>query len=262
MRQAFIGLIFLATAASAFATIRPGDPKLTGEEIEKKQDRMQSGYSGETRDMTLTLINAQNAQSIRKVTFAGYEGNERREKTLITFVYPPDMKGSSLLTHEHGTDDDDQWLYLPEVKRVKRIASANQSGSFMGSEFAYEDMVVRQLEKYDFKYLGDETIDGKDCYVIERIPKNKNSGYSKVIRWRMKDNLQELRSEYYDRKGEKLKERMMEGHHLVDGFWRVRQISVTNVQTNKKSVITFDNVKLKLNLPEREFSVQEFNSAQ
>jgi len=201
-------------------------------------------------------------QSVRKLTFAGFEGRDRQEKTRVTFTYPPDMKGSSLLTHEHGQEDDDQWLFLPEIKRVKRIASANQSGSFMGSEFAYEDLVVRQLDKYTFNYLGDETVDGKDCYVIERIPRNKNSGYSKVVRWRMKDNLQELKSSYYDRKGDLLKERLMEGHHLVDGFWRVRQITVTNVQTNKKSMLAFDNVKLKLNLPEREFSVQEFNAAQ
>lgn len=259
----FVASVFLFfIAVSAHAALRPGDPKLTGEGIEREQDRMQSGYLGETRDMTLTLINAQNEQSVRKLRFAGLEGADRKDKTRVTFTYPPDMKGSALLTHEHGQQDDDQWLYLPEVKRIKRIASSNQSGSFMGSEFAYEDLVVRQIDKYTFKYLGDETIEGKDCFVIERIPRSKNSGYSRVVRWLMKDNLQELRSAYYDRKGDLLKERQMEGHHLVDSFWRVRKITVTNVQTNKKSVLTFDNVKLKLNLPPREFSVQEFNAAQ
>lgn len=262
MRKAIIGLILLSAQAWALASLRPPAQGLDGMEIERRQDAMQSGYVGEIRSMTLTLFNAQNEQSVRKLTFTGFEGRERQEKTLLTFTYPVDMKGSSLLTHEHGEADDDQWLYLPEVRRVKRIASSNRSGSFMGSEFAYEDLVVRQLDKWDFSYVGDETIDGKDCYVVERTPKNRSSGYSKVRVWRMKDNLQELRSQYFDRKGELLKERVMEGHRLIDGFWRVRSITVSNVQTNKKSVLSFDDVKLKLSLPERQFSVQEFNAAQ
>jgi len=223
---------------------------------------MQSGYVGETRQMTLTLISPQGEESVRKLAFEGFEGGNRHDKSLLRFTFPADMKGATLLTHEQGDGDDDQWLYLPAVKRIKRIATTNQSGSFMGSEFAYEDLVVRQLDKYEYRYIGDETIDGKDCYVIERTPKNKASGYSRVVRWRMKDNLQELRSDYYDRKGELLKRRDMEGHHLVDGYWRVKRILVANVQTNRKSTISFDDVKLKVQLAAERFSVQEFNAAQ
>jgi len=244
----------------ALAEIRPGDPALDGLAIEERQDQMQSGYKGETRFMTMILINAQGQESVRKLLFAGREDMNRREKTVVHFDFPPDVKGTALLTHEHGEQDDDQWLYLPSLKRVKRIASSNQSGSFMGSEFAYEDLVVRQIEKYTFRYLGDEVIDGQDCYVIERTPKNRNSGYSKVVRWRMKSNLQELRTDYYDRKGELLKQRFMTGHRLIDGFWRVSKMTVKNVQTNKASVLTFDDVKLKLDLPEHKFTVQEFGT--
>lgn len=262
MRKAILTSALLLASALASASIKPGDPKLTGEGIERDQDKMQSGYIGETRDMTLTLISADGKETVRKLTFEGFEGPNRRDKTVMRFVYPADMKGAAVLTHEQGSGDDDQWLFLPAIKRVKRIASSNQSGSFMGSEFSYEDLVVRQFDKYTFKYLGDEVIDGKDCYVIERIPKNKNSGYSKVVRWRMKDNLQELRTDYFDRKGELLKRRKMEGHHLVDGFWRVTKVTVTNVQTNKKSTMSFDTVAVKQKLPEQEFSVQEFNAVQ
>lgn len=262
MLKTVLAAALTLAAMSANAAMRPADPKLTGEEIERRQDKMQSGYVGETRDMTLTLFNADGKQTVRKLTFEGFEGPDRRDKTIMRFSYPADMKGAAVLTHEHGSNDDDQWLYLPAVKRVKRIASSNQSGSFMGSEFAYEDLVVRQFDKYTFKYVGDEVIDGKDCYVIERVPKNKSSGYAKVIRWRMKDNLQELRTDYYDRKGELLKQRKMEGHHLVDGFWRVTRITVSNVQTSKKSTISFDALKVKVPLVEQRFSVQEFNAAQ
>src|SRR6185369_729676 len=123
------------------------------------------------------------------------------------------------------------------------------------------DMTVRQLDKYTFRYLGDEAIDGKDCYVIELVPKSGTSGYSKAIRWRMKDNLQEVRTDYYDRKGDLLKRRITTGHHLVDGFWRATNISVKNVQTNKASTLTFDAVRLKVDLPSHRFTVQQFDAS-
>jgi Outer membrane lipoprotein-sorting protein len=246
----------------ATATLRPPSAGLTGEEIERRQDTMQSGYVGESRTMTLTLINAHGVQSVRKLNFSGFEGQARRDKTLLTFNFPADMKGTVLLTHEQGDKDDDQWLYLPAVKRVKRIASSNKSGSFMGSEFAYEDLIVRQLDKYKFRYLGDEIIDGKDCYVVEFVPKSATSGYSKAVRWRQKSNLQEVRTDFYDRKGELLKRRTVEGYRQIDGFWRAGKITVVNVQTSKKSTITFDDVKMKVKMPEQNFSVQQFGSGQ
>ena len=234
----------------------------TGEELEIRQDRMQSGYGTETREMTMTLINAQGEQAQRKLRFEGFEGAERRDRTIVRFNYPADVKGTALLTHEQGVGDDDQWLFLPAVQRVKRIASSNQSGSFVGSEFAYEDLVVRQIDKYAYRYLGDEVLDGRNCYVIEFIPKNKKSGYSKLVRWRLKDNLQELRTDFYDRKGELLKQRYIEGHHQVNNFWRVGKVTVKNAQTNKSSVLSFDQISIKVALPESRFNVQEFMAAQ
>lgn len=258
----FSAALAALSMSTAQAALSPPDATLDGDKIEVKQDQMQSGYIGETRDMTMTIINAQGEQSERKLRFEGWEGINRHDKTILHFSAPADLKGTALLTHEQGDGDDDQWLWLPAAERVKRIASSNKSGSFMGSEFAYEDLVVRQLDKYSFKYLGDEVIDGKDCYVIERTPRSKTSGYSKVIRWRMKDNLQELRTDYYDRKSELLKQRLMEGHHLVDGYWRVTKITVKNVQTSKSSTLSFDKVKIKVALPANRFSPQEFMGAE
>jgi len=259
---------FLAILASlllplyAHAELRPPAPGVEGIDIERKADEMQAGYIGESRSMTLTLINADGQESQRKLDFWGHEEPDRHDKTIVKFTYPPDIKDTALLTHENGAEDDDQWLYLPSLKRAKRIASSNKSGSFVGSEFAYEDLVVRQFEKYSFKYLGDDTVDGKDCFVIERTPKNPTSGYSKIIRWRYKDNYQEAKSEYYDRKGELLKKRFLEGHHQVEGFWRSTKITVTNVQTNKASTLAFDDIKLKVPQDENMFSVRALESVQ
>jgi hypothetical protein len=255
--------VLAATVATASAgSLTPPESSLTGEEIEIRQDKMQSGYGAETRELTMTLVNAQGEQSQRKLRFEGFEGADQRDRTILRFNYPADVKGTALLTHEQGAGDDDQWLFLPAVQRVKRIASSNQSGSFVGSEFAYEDLVVGQLDKYTYRYVGDETIDGQACYVIEYVPKNKKSGYSKLTRWRIKDNLQELRTDFYDRKGELLKQRFIEGHRQVNGFWRVGKVTVKNVQTNKSSVLAFDQINIKVVLPESRFNVQEFMAAQ
>jgi hypothetical protein len=265
--KAIVGLFGAASAlllslapATAVGPADTAADQVKAREIEVQADALQKDYKAERRQMTLTLISAQGQQSVRKVTYESLEGADRQDKTLISFVYPPDMKGVSLLTYEHTVGDDDQWLYLPSLQRVKRIASSNKSGSFMGSEFAYEDLVVRQLENFDYRYLREEVVDGKRCHVIERLPRDKNSGYSKIIRWRLADSLQELKSEYYDRKGELLKVRIMEGHHQVAGIWRVNRITVTNVQTNKKSVLSFDEIAIKIDIPAGKFQVQSLES--
>lgn len=259
------GLLVMAgmlASATVHAEPRPPTPGIEAMDIERKADEMQAGYVGETRKMTLTLINADGQESQRKLDYWGFEEPDRHDKTIVKFTYPPDIKGTALLTYEKGEEDDDQWLYLPSLKRAKRIASSNKSGSFVGSEFAYEDLVVRQFEKYNFRYIGDDTVNDKDCYIMERTPKNQTSGYSKVLRWRYKDNLQEAKSEYYDRKGELLKERFMDGHHQVDGFWRSTKITVKNVQTGKGSVLAFDDIKLKVPQDKSQFTVRALESVQ
>jgi hypothetical protein len=260
IRNLLIFLLALIPVAAS-AELQPGVPNQDGLTLERRADQMEVGYVGEYREMTLLMINAEGQEAMRQLSYEALEEPNRKDKTVIRFTFPPDTKGTTLLTHERGEEDDDQWLYLPSLKRVKRIASSNKSGSFMGSEFAYEDMVVRQFEKYHFRYLGDELVDDRDCYVIERTPKSADSGYSKVIRWLQKDNLQELKSDFYDRKGQLLKQRILEGHHQVDGYWRVSKIIIKNVQTRKSSVLTFDEVQLKVSQPERKFSVRGFGGA-
>lgn len=247
---------------SSYAELQPPTAGLTAIDIERKADEMQAGYIGEARNTTLTLINTDGQESQRKLDFLGHEETDRHDKTIINFTYPPDIKDTALLTHENGSDDDDQWLYIPSLKRAKRIASSNKSGSFVGSEFAYEDLVIRQIEKYTFNYLGDDTVDGKPCYVIEKTPKNTTSGYSKIISWRYKDNYQEAKTEYFDRKGELLKKRSIEGYHQVEGFWRATKISMQNVQTNKASTLAFSDIQLKLPQEGSRFTVRALESVQ
>lgn len=250
-----VGFLCLVTMQAATAEMSVQELQKKGYALEQKAENTLLGYGGETRSLTLTLINAHGQESVRKLEYEAMEGDDGNDKTLLRFLYPSDTKGTTLLTHEKKDADDDQWLYLPALRRVKRIATSNQSGSFMGSEFAYEDIVVRQLDRFTYKYLGEEEIEGTPLYVVEGVPKSEDSGYSKIIRWRYKDNLQEYKTEFYDKKGQLYKKRVMSNYKKVDGFWRAEKITVTNVQTNKASVIEYRDNKVRLSLPEKNFRV-------
>jgi len=131
---------------------------------------------------------------------------ENGDKSLIIFLTPADVKGTKMLTHEHINKDDNQWMYLPALRRVKRIASRNKSGSFMGSEFSYEDTANASWEKYTYKNdLEEVEFNGIKCYKGTRIPKDKNSGYSKQITYIDATTFLVSKIDYFDRKKELLK---------------------------------------------------------
>lgn len=233
------------------------ETKLTGFMIEKKVDDLQSGYKGERRSITLIMRNAKGKESKRKLVFESREQRDGNNQTKLKFVYPPDTKGTTLLTHENGKQSDDKWLYLPALKRVKRIATANESGSFMGSEFAYEDISIRQLEKYNYRLMREEIVSGERFYVIECIPVSPDSGYSRVVRWRNKENLQEYKAEFYDRRGSLLKTRRSDDFMQVKGYWRAQSVTMTNAQTKKESTLAYQDNVIGINVPARSFRVSE-----
>lgn len=210
-----------------------------GLEIAQLSEKANDGFVGEYSAMEMVLINAHGDKTTRKLTTDTAETEGDGDKSVSTFEWPADVKGTKMLTWTHKSEDDDQWLYLPSLKRVKRISSKNKSGSFMGSEFAYEDLGSQEVEKYSYLYLRDEAMEGRDCYVMERYPVSKKSGYSKQVVWMAKDILNPVRIEYYDRKGELLKVGVFRDYREMDGFWRVHEIEMNNVQTLKSSVITW-----------------------
>ena len=131
-------------------------PEEKGLEIAVEVDRRDTGWGDSRTNMTMTLYNKQGESSIRSMKSSSLEGKDDGDKTIIVFDEPKDVKGTALLTFTHKQGADDQWLYLPALKRVKRIASRNKSGPFVGSEYAYEDLTSQEVEKYSYRYLRDE----------------------------------------------------------------------------------------------------------
>ena len=153
-----------------------------GFQIARKMDAADSGWIDELASSTMIIRNAKGERVVRQVRNKRIEVEGDGDKTMVVFDLPRDVKGTVFLSHGHKSGRDDQWLYLPALKRVKRIASTNRSGPFMGSEFAYEDVASQELEHFRYELIG-EQICCQDikCYLLNRYPVDPHSGYSRQL---------------------------------------------------------------------------------
>lgn len=226
---------------------------LSNQEVAQKSDTAMSGFEDALATMEMTLINAGGQKRSRTMKMKVLEG-ESGDKSLMEFLSPADVKGTKFLSYEHIDKDDDQWLYLPALKRVKRIASKNKSGSFMGSEFSYEDLSAFNMAKY--RYEGDAqevTFEGRKMYRSERVPVSKYSGYTKQVSWADAQEYLVWKVEYYDRKREHLKTALFSDYRQVDGVWRIGKIRMKNHQNSKESILVWKEETIKNGLKDRDF---------
>ena len=225
-----------------------------GLRVAKVVDEANEGFVGDYSEMEMILINAHGDETVRRLINESAEQKNDGDRSVSTFQWPADVKGTRMLTWSRKTGDDDQWLYLPALKRVKRISSRNKSGAFMGSEFSYEDLGSQEVEEYTYNSLGEEEIDGRKCWKIERDPVSKKSGYSKEVVWFDQEYMNPLRIDYFDRKGELLKISTFLNYTKYDRFWRADEIFMENVQTKKKSRLIWKKRELGKSYPEDHFS--------
>jgi hypothetical protein len=184
------------------------------------------------------------------------------DKLLVIFDTPRDVKGTAFLSFAHKVDADDQWLYLPALKRVKRISTSNKSGPFMGSEFACEDLISPEVEKYTYKYLKDEALNGVDCFVCERYPVDPRSGYSKQIAWVDKGKYIAHQIEFYDKKGDTMKTLHWIGYQQYEGkHWRADKMHMVNHQSGKETEIIWSNYVFTNGYTERDFDQSSLKNA-
>jgi outer membrane lipoprotein-sorting protein len=242
---------------------RAGTPEEKGLAIAKEADRRDEGFKDFTADMLMTLKNRHGQESVRKIRVKTLEVDGDGDKSLTIFDNPRDVKGTAFLNYTHKTGDDDQWLYLPALKRVKRISSRNKSGSFMGSEFAYEDIASQELEKYTYKWLRDEVYEGEECFVIERYPVDiKNSGYTRLVTWLDKKEYRPLKVEYFYRKEYHFKTLTFTGYkYYLDKFWRADEMNMVNHQNGKSTKLVWTNYTFRTGLKDRDFTKSSLKRA-
>ncbi len=229
-------------------------PEERGLAIAMEADRRDRGFHDSVATMKMILRNKQGEESTRDIRVKTLEQEDDGDKSLTIFDSPADVKGTAFLSFTHKTGPDDQWLYLPALKRVKRISSRNKSGPFMGSEFAYEDLSSQEVEKYTYKYLRDEPCGEMECFVIERYPVDKYSGYTRQVVWIDKDEYRPQKIDYYDRKNSLLKTLSFgEYHQYLDRYWRAHRMFMQNHQTGKSTVLIWRDYRFQTGLTDRDF---------
>ncbi len=225
-----------------------------GLQIMQEVDRRDTGFGDSSADVQMILRNRHGDESVRKLKMKTLEVIGDGDKTLSIFSSPRDVKGTAFLSFTHALKPDDQWLYLPALKRVKRISSSNKSGPFLGSEYAFEDLTSFEVPKYQYKYLRDEVFDGIDCYVIESYPQYEHSGYTRQVAWIDKERHIVLKIYYYDRKDALLKTQLFRNYQQYLGqYWRAGEMLMSNHQTGKSTVLISENYKFRNGLSDRDF---------
>ncbi|MFT4661707.1 MAG: outer membrane lipoprotein-sorting protein [Patiriisocius sp.] len=215
-----------------------------GLEISKQAESADNGWVNSSNALTMTLKNKNGQTTVRETHGYNMEVTGDGDKSLTVFDTPKDVQGTASMTYTHKIGDDDQWLYLPALKRVKRISSSNKSGPFMGSEFAFEDLSSQEVEKYQHKYIGSADVNGVACQEIERIPVAKTSGYTKITVFLNTENFRPEKLVFYDRKGSKLKTLTYSNYQQYSGsYWRADNMKMVNHQNGKETLLEFRDYK-------------------
>ena len=256
----------------------------TGYDIMQEQERRNTGYHDEKSIARMFVIGSHGEKTEREFEFrklekSGAEGDgfavPGGAKSLIKFIKPADIQRTGLLSFQNKTRDDDQWLFLPAMGKTKRISGTGKSGSFVGSEFSYEDLIPLNIDKYAYQFLKIEPCplplapsldpdrgpfrggrgEGGGCFVVESRPKFSDSGYAKTISWIRTDHYQTVKVDFYDLKERLLKTAVFENHQLYnEKFWRPLKISMQNHQNNKQTELMTSQLGLNNGLKTSDFT--------
>ena len=243
-----LGLLFI----TGYGFAQTAEEK--GLAIAVEADKRDQGWTDQATTLKMILRNRHGDESTREIHGKALEVKGDGDKSLIVFDTPRDVKGTAFLSYTHALKPDEQWLYLPALKRVKRISSSNKSGPFMGSEFAYEDISSQEVEKYKYKFIRDDKLDGRDVFVSEQYPQYKHSGYTKQLIWLDKEIFQPLKIEFYDRKGSLLKTLTQHDYkQYLNQYWRPARMEMVNHQTGKSTSLLWLSYKFKNGFSQRDF---------
>jgi outer membrane lipoprotein-sorting protein len=238
-------------------------PALALEDMDARQiavnvDERNDG-DDETSDMEMTLTNKRGQQRVRKVTTYRKDYGED-SKSVMFFLEPADVKGTGFLSWDYDDEskDDDQWLYLPALKKVRRISSSGKADYFMGTDFTYSDMGDRDVDDYVYAHIDTEAIDGIECYHLERLPKDDDvideTGYSRTEIWVRPDIWMMTKAVFFDKKGKLLKELTVSDFEEVHGIWVAKTMHMNNIQKEHQTTLTFSNNQFDTGLDDDIFS--------
>jgi hypothetical protein len=245
-----IGLTLVANMSFA---LMPDEQK--GLDISVEAKKRDLGWQDSTADMLMLLRNKQGQESIREIKMKSLEIQNDGDKSLTIFNKPRDVKGTAFLSFSHPVEADEQWLFLPALKRVKRISSRNKSGPFMGSEFAFEDLSSFEVEKYTYKFLAEEMLNELKMFKVEQYPVDENSGYTRRIVWLDTQEYRVFKIDFYDRKNSLLKTLTFNDYkQYLNKHWRADKQEMINHQNGKSTELLWSNYAFKTGLADSDFN--------
>ena len=247
-------LLILAIIASNNTNIFAQD--LSGKEImQNVKDRPDGDNRKST--MQMELINKRAKKRNRSVVSYSLD-LWKDKKSIMFFLSPADVKGTGFLTwdYDNPDKDDDRWLYLPAMKKTRRVSGTSaKKDYFMGTDFTYDDLGSRNVDEDIHKLLKEEKIDSYDCWIIESKPKDPKDMYSKKVSWIRKDCLFAHQVEFYDRMGSLLKTLTISNIEKIDGFWTAQKMHIINHQTNHQTILLMSETKYNIEIDENLFTV-------
>ncbi len=234
---------------------------LTGRQIMEKQKEV-SKLEGSEMVGTLKIINQKSRERIRKTSIAAKSYGDELSKRIIIFLYPADVKGTGMLVFDYENKDDDMWIYMPALRKTRRIVSSEKGKSFMGSEFTNADISTPNLNDFNYKKLGTEQVGDTDCWEIESIPKDEDiadeNGYSKRIIYIGKKDFVTRKTVYYNLDGELHKILEAKNIKLIDTEnkkYMAAEMTMINKQNGRKSIWIIDEIVVNPNIKDEYFTV-------
>ena len=229
---------------------------LSGEEVMQEVYTRDSG-NNMSANLVMTLTNSRG--STRERSIQQYRQNDSDgEKKIMFFLAPSDVKNTSFLSYSYADGrSDDQWIYLPALNRVKRVASDKKNDSFMGSDFTYDDMGTRHPSSDTHKVIRTETIDGRRCRVVESIPKEAKPTYAKTLAWVVENEWIGLKKEFYLPNGKVGKKLEIDSYEKTDGVWVITDMTMSNVDKNSSTRIQMLDVTFNNDLKDSVFTERQ-----
>lgn len=233
--------------------------------MQKNSDQQKS--DDETCTIRMEMIDKRGKIRTRELSQVERTSTNDLRQNLIRFLNPMDVKGTGFLSIEKEQGEDDQWLYLPALKRSRRISASDESDSFMGSEFSYEDINDEDLTEFSYTLLESQTVNDHECFVIEAKPtsaeKITNSGYSKRILYIDKSNYIALRIEYFDQNGEHLKIYQAENirYYETAKKYRTHKMVMKNLKNGRTTILYIDNVQINQGVDNSTFTLRNLEDA-
>jgi hypothetical protein len=260
------GLACLALALQALAS-GPEAARaqaLTGRQIMDRVDNRNDGDRA-VQDLNMLLIDQNGSTRTRRLRMWRRDLG-KDVQSILFFLAPPDVEDTGLLTYDYEDPerDDDQWLYLPALKKTKRIATGDKSGSFMGSDFSYADMTERNLAHYDYTLLKEDVLDGVKVWQVEAIPNTPReidqTGYTKLIHTVRQDNDVMVGTVGWLQRGGRVKYYEVKKLEQIEGIWVATKMEMTTRKgesTLHKTVLDLENVHFDQPMDESRFSVRQ-----